>query len=189
MLCENASIADNQQERVPKDPHNLRYYLAGFTDGDGCFSVTIHRSKYRKIGWNINPLFQVYQHKTNPFVLNLLKDEFGVGYISNKGGNPLCSVYCVDRISDLIDVIIPFYREYKLIGKKYVDFCTFALIVEGIANKKHLNPQGFVELAKHAFSMNTKGKGRKYTLDEIIRGVMEQSSETKRQTVQLALCR
>ena len=116
MFSENASSADNQQERVPKDIENLKYYLAGFTDGEGCFSVTIHRSSYRKFGWNINPLFQVYQHKDNSFVLYLMLSVFETGYVSKKGGNPLCNVYCIDKISDLLDVVIPFFDEYNLIG-------------------------------------------------------------------------
>lgn len=125
---------------MSKDPIHLRYYLAGFTDGDGCFSVTIHKSKFRKIGWNINPLFQIYQHKNNSYILYLFKKIFDVGYVSKKGGNPLCNVYCVDKISDLVDVIILFYQEYLLIGKKYNDFVNFSKIVLGIRNRSHLIP-------------------------------------------------
>ncbi len=40
MLSENVSSADNQQERVPRDVEDLKWYLAGFVDGEGCFSVT-----------------------------------------------------------------------------------------------------------------------------------------------------
>ncbi len=65
ILTYNASSADNQQERVPKNIDNLKYYLAGFTDGEGSFSVTICKSKYAKLRWKIDPLFQVYQHKDN----------------------------------------------------------------------------------------------------------------------------
>lgn len=182
MVSENVSSADNQQERVSKDPKHLRYYLAGFTDGDGCFSVTVHKSKFRKIGWNINPLFQIYQHKNNSYILYLFKKIFGVGYVSKKGGNPLCNVYCVDKISDLVNVSIPFYQEYLLIGKKHNDFVNFSKIVFGIRDKSHLIPEGFIELASYAFEMNTKGKGRKYTLNEVKNSVLAQSSETKRQT-------
>ncbi len=58
-ISDKALSAGNQQERLPKNSENLRYYLAGFVDGEGSFSVTIHRHPTR-FGWVIDPIFQVY---------------------------------------------------------------------------------------------------------------------------------
>lgn len=183
MFSENVSSAGNQQERALLSESNLGYYIAGFVDGDGCFSVTIHKSKYRKLGWNINPLFQVYQHKDNSEILKVIKNAFKCGYISEKGGNPLCHVYCVDRISDLILYVIPFFQKYALISNKRHDFDYFTEIVMGISKSMHLDADGFIELSKKAFKMNRGGKYRKYKLDEIIPTIsLRQSSEAKRQT-------
>ena len=108
ILTYNASSADNQQERVPKNIDNLKYYLAGFADGEGSFSVTICKSKYAKLRWKIDPLFQVYQHKDNSRILHVFKDVFECGYVSEKGGNPSCHVYCIDSIRDLLGKAIPY---------------------------------------------------------------------------------
>jgi hypothetical protein len=181
VFSENVSRADNQQERVPKDVENLKYYLAGFVDGEGCFSVTICKNKYTSLRWKMDPLFQVYQHKDNSRVLYIFKDVFNCGYVSKKGGNPSCYVYCVDRISDILDRVIPFFDKYHLVGEKYNNFLLFKQIVIGISHKEHLSKEGFIRLARTAFQMNRNGKYRRNSLSLIIKS-LGQSSETKSQT-------
>lgn len=173
--------ADNQQERLPENVENLKWYLTGFIDGEGCFSIAIRKSKFSRIGWTMNPLFQVYQHKDNDHVLYVCKDVIGCGYISHKGGNPLCTTYCVDRTSDLTDKVIPFFDKYFLLGEKYNNFLLFKEIVIGVAKKEHLDSKGFLHLAKLAFQMNKHGMHRKITLVEI-QNSLTKSSETIRQT-------
>ena len=45
---ENASSADNQQERP-----NIEGWIVGFTDGEGCFSVSIVKNKSMTLGWQV----------------------------------------------------------------------------------------------------------------------------------------
>lgn len=181
ILTYNASSdSDYQQERVPKNLDNLKYYLTGFVDGEGCFSVAICKSKYAKLRWKIDPLFQVYQHKDNSKILHIFKDVFKCGYVSEKGGNPVCHVYCVDKIHDLLEIIIPFFERYPLMGEKHDNFLLFKEIVLGISLGKHLIREGFIELANLAFKMNHSGKYRKNSLESIINS-LGQSSETLRQ--------
>src|SRR5688572_22409020 len=65
MGSENPTGGDNQQEtasaQVPLHPD----WVCGFVDGEGCFSVSIHRNPYvrRTRGWQINAVFQVSQHR------------------------------------------------------------------------------------------------------------------------------
>jgi len=176
--------ADNQQERVPTNKEFLNYYLAGFVDGEGCFSVTICKSRFAHLRWKIDPLFQVYQHKDNSTILYIFKEVLGCGYVSEKGGNPSCYVYCVDKISEILGVVVPFFEKYQLIGEKYENFLLFKTIVLGIQEGKHRFKEGFIELAEIAFKMNRNGKYRKHSLVEIISS-LEQSSETTRQIRQL----
>ena len=180
MSSENVPSADNQQERLLLSVDDLRWYISGFVDGDGCFTVSIHKSKYLKLGWNINPLFQVYQHKDNSKILSVIKDEFGCGNISKKGGNPLCNVYCIDKVHDLINIVIPYFEKYPLQSNKNNDFLIFKKIVIGVSKQLHLNPEGFIELVKLAFKMNRNGKYRKNSLETIVSSI-EESPEAKRQ--------
>ena len=177
MITENVLSADNQQERVPKNIEYLKYYLTGFADGEGCFSIAISRHKCAKFGWKIDPLFQVYQHKDNSYVLFLYKEILQCGYVSTKGGNPSCYVYCVDKIQTLINVVIPFFESYPLIGEKYQNFLLFKQIVLGLSKKEQSTIHGFIRLAKLAFQMNRNGKYRKHTFEFIVSS-LKQSSET-----------
>lgn len=164
---ENVSSADNQQERLLESPF-LPYYLAGFTDGEGCFSVTICKHKCARFGWKIDPLFQVYQHKDNSSILHIFKEVFGCGYVSKKGGNPLCHVFCVDSIRDLTKFVIPFFEKYPLIGEKYLNFILFKEIVFGLKKKYHFTKKGFIDLAEIAYQMNKGGRYRKRSLEKIV---------------------
>lgn len=179
MITKNVVATDDQQERVPKDRENLNYYLAGFVDGEGTFTVTIHRV-HTKFGWTIDPFFQVYQHKDNSFVLFLFKEVFSCGYVSEKGGNPSCFVYCVDRIGDIRSTVIPFFEKYPLIGHKYDNFLLFKEIVHRLSEKMHFTKQGFIDIARLCFKMNRNGYYRKNSLETIISSLEEQSSETMR---------
>ena len=181
MFCDNSSSADNQQERLLPSDDNLKWYLSGFTDGEGCFSVAICRHASAPFGWKIDPLFQVYQHKYNSRILYIFRDVLHFGYVSLKGGNPSCFVYCVDRISALINTVIPFFEQYPLLGEKYQNFLLFKEIVRGLAKKEHLSIEGFTRLTKLAYQMNHNGKYRKNPMEYVLFQVKE-SSEAKRQT-------
>lgn len=178
-ISDNTLSAGNQQERVPKNRDNLHYYLTGFVDGEGSFSVTIHRHPAR-FGWVIDPMFQVYQHKDNAFILYIFKKTFQCGYVSEKGGNPSCYIYCVDNIKHLKDIIIPFFERYPLIGEKYKNFSLFKEIVLRLSERKHFTKEGFIEIVKLCFKMNRNGRYRRNSLKTILMS-LEQSSETIRQ--------
>lgn len=183
-FSENESSAGNQQERVinPIRDEGLKYYLAGFTDGEGSFSVSICKHPKARFRWKIDPHFQVYQHKDNARVLYLFPKVLACGYISKKGGNPSCYMYCVDNLRDLKTLVIPFFEKYPLLGEKYRNFRLFSLIVDGLLQGTHKTPEGFIQLAKIAFQMNRNGKYRKNKLTDIIKD-LRLSSETTRQTL------
>lgn len=185
MLSENVSSADNQQERVlSSTSENLKWYLAGFADGEGCFSVAVCKHKCAKWGWKIDPLFQVYQHKDNSKVLYVYKEILGCGYVSEKGGNPVCFVYCVDKLSDIMYRVVPFFEQYPLIGEKYLNFLLFKEICEGLFLGTHRDIFGFKHLVELAFRMNGNGRFRRNSKEHIFSN-LEQSSEAKRQTPSL----
>ena len=57
---ENASGADNQQERLHKIPLEIGHYLAGFADGEGSFNISIvKRQSDCKNVWKIAASFNI----------------------------------------------------------------------------------------------------------------------------------
>jgi len=175
---DNVTGGDNQQEtvkpRLELDPH----WVVGFVDGEGCFSVSVHRNPrfaIRTNGWQLRPVFQVYQHERHRAVLVGLIRFFGSGRIRSKGPNSQVLTYAVDSMRDQRERIIPFFEHHPLVVKR-ADFEKFAAVVQLLTKKEHFTPEGFERAVRLAYGMNADGKQRSRTLSEVLTG----SSETAR---------
>jgi hypothetical protein len=74
-----------------KDPSYL-YFLGGFVEGEGSNSVSVTIHKNFKYGVNIQPVFNVSQHKNGLDIL--YKDLFGdAGSVVEKSGSTDIYVY------------------------------------------------------------------------------------------------
>ena len=101
---------------------------------------------------------------------------FGCGRITSKGPESTvmtCSVY---RRRDLESAIVPFFERHSLVSRKREDFAKFAEIVRLMQTDAHRTPEGFRRIVELAFSMNQRGKQRRYRLEE----VLAEPSETAR---------
>lgn len=161
----------------------LHYYLAGFVDGEGSFSVAIIKHPNQILGWMINPCFQVYQHEKNRYILELFQIVFKTGKIYRKSGIHPVLNFSIDSRRNLIEKVIPFFDKYPLIVKKST-YQTFKSILMAMENKEHLQIEGFKKIVNLAYSMNQQGKGRKYTKEFIFSTLptnnIQESSETIR---------
>jgi hypothetical protein len=178
MGSENPTSADNQQE-TPRSTLVLDpLWVVGFVDGEGCFSVSVHRNGMirRTGGWQLLPVFHVYQHERHRAVLEALRDFFGCGRIRGKGPNSRVLTFAVDGIRTLENSVLPFFEQNQPVVKAS-DFAAFATIVRAMRGKEHLTEAGFERLVRVAYGMNAEGKQRSRSMDEILRG----SSETARQ--------
>ena len=152
--------------------------VVGFTDGEGCFSVSIHRNDLARptAGWHVQPTFQVSQHRDHSNVLYELQSFFGCGSVRHKGARSTVEVYVVHSTIQLVERIIPFFEEHELRIKRD-DFEKFADIVRSIRSRSHHRPEEFDRIVKLAYSMNARGKQRKRSIEDILLG----SSETVRE--------
>ena len=167
--------------------HLLAYYLAGFVDGEGTFSVAIIRHPSQRLGWMINPVFQVYQHEKHRDILDLFQEYFGTGSIYRKSGTHPVLTFSIDARRSILERVIPFFERYPLVVKEK-EFQRFRQIVEAMEQKKHWNIQGFKRIVSLAYEMNQQGKGRKYTKEYIFSTLPKEwyeSSETTRRIRQL----
>ncbi len=164
---------DNQQERMLTSE-----YLAGFIDGEGCFSVSIHPNPNAKFWWIIDPDFTINQHKQSQDFLKRIQKFLGCGKIYEK--SPLKSnvlTFTVYSRRTIFEKIIPFLDKHPPISSKRNDYLKFRDIVIRMQNKEHHTLEGFHRIVKIAFSMNAVGKQRGYNLEQ----VLTSSSETARQ--------
>lgn len=177
MSSDNPVGADNQQETERfsgLDP----WWLVGFVDGEGCFSVSIHKNKLAKPtnGWHIQPTFQISQHSSKRDVLESIQLFFGTGSVRSKGPNSAVDVYVVHSTRELLRTVIPFFETHPL-RVKQGDFKAFARITRAVRQRAHHRPEIFELLVRLAYSMNENGKQRRRPIEAILSG----SSETVRQ--------
>jgi hypothetical protein len=150
---------NSQQERL-----NIENWIVGFTDGEGCFSVSMFRNKTTKHGWQVFPEFVITQGKKSLSALELFERYFKCGkiYVNKRYDNHKENLYryCVRSLKDLNEKIIPFFKRNKLITAKQNDFEIFAQIVEILNEKKHFSPKGLGLIAKKIEKMNQKKKSQ-----------------------------
>src|SRR2546421_10950357 len=110
MSSDNPTGADNQQETAESLELDAQW-VVGFVDGEGCFSVSIHRNPHiRSTGnWQMQPVFQVYQHHAHRVVLEAMIGFFGCGTVRAKGPKSSVMTYVVERRADLEQRVIPFF--------------------------------------------------------------------------------
>jgi len=160
--------ADNQQERLIKIG-----WVIGFVDGEGCFSIGFIRQPDRsgrkgyKTGYQVAHELAVTQGESSLECLRELKDFFKVGMvvINRRCDNHKEHLYryVVRRREDLLNVIIPFFRDYPLRTNKRSDFEKFKKCVELVRDGRHFSRKGLIRIAAIAQTMNRK-KNRAYLI-------------------------
>lgn len=132
------------------------WWLAGFTDAEGCFSVVIFKSPTSKYGFAVKLSFILTQHTRDEYLIKSLVEYFGCGHISlDKRGT---IEFKVTSFSSIKNVIIPFFIKYPLQGKKRLDFDFFNEVVKLMEKKEHLTQEGLSKIEKIKNGMNTKRK-------------------------------
>lgn len=168
MIGENPFGADNQQGR-PRGQITADY-IAGFVDGEGCFSVSIYPHPTVRYGarFQIQPVFQVYQDRANIEIIEKIRDFFGCGTITSKGPNSSVMTFSIHCRQLLESVVIPFFDAFPLASRKQEDFLKFREIVLAMQLKHHRTSAGFRRIVELAFSMNQRGKQRKYRMEDLL---------------------
>lgn len=120
---DNVVSADNQQERL--NP----WWIVGFVDGEGCFSVSTFKNSTCKSGYQTLFEFVVTQGEKSRSALEAIKIYFGYGniYVNRRYDNHKYNLlrYCVRRQEDLRNKIVPFFRKYRLQTTKLQQFEKF----------------------------------------------------------------
>ena len=160
------TTADNQQERL-----RLQGWIVGFTDGEGCFSISIFKNKTTKRGYQIFPEFVITQGEKSKKSLEIFQKFFNCGniYINRRHDNHKEHIYryCVRSIEDLRDIIIPFFEKHTLKTEKATDFKLFSKAVQIISAGQHLTQNGFNRIIQLKSQSNRKIL-RDYTSDPAI---------------------
>ena len=150
---ENVRGAENQQERLWHCG-----WIAGFVDGEGCFSCPIFRNRTMVLRWQVQPSFVVVQSASSRDVLEDMARFFGCGHVTvnRRHDNHREDLFrfTVSRLADLRDTIVPFFQEHRLRTSKRENFDKFAAIIELMGERKHLTKEGIIQIAEIAQTMN-----------------------------------
>ena len=120
---DNVPSLDNQQERL--DP----WWIVGFVDGEGCFSVSTFKNRTTRSNYQTLFEFVVTQGERSKSALEAIQNYFGCGniYINRRYDNHNYNLlrYCVRKQDDLRNKIIPFFQKYQFHTTKREQFEKF----------------------------------------------------------------
>src|SRR5205807_1445906 len=121
---------------------NLASYISGFVDGEGCFCVSFQPSRRHRFGWEVRPSFSVSQNADRAQLLYVLQERWECGFIRPDRSDKTLK-YEVRTIRDLVEKVLPHFRESPLLSTKQQDVERFAVICEAIHQGQHLIGEGF----------------------------------------------
>ena len=126
-------------------------WITGLVDAEGCFRVSITKNKNYKLGWEIEPRFQLNLHVRDQALLEGIKNSLRVGQIYKHG--PQSIQFVVTSRKDL-GVCIKFFLKYKLQTQKRADCELWIQVCEIIERCEHLSLEGLRQIVAIRASMN-----------------------------------
>jgi len=110
-----ASFLDSTPSNLNLDNGSLSpWFITGFTDAEGCFSVSITKSNNTKIGWRVRLFCDITLHKKDQVLLEQIKNFYAVGNVYDIAENKI--QYRVSSTQEL-KVIREFFNKYPLRSK------------------------------------------------------------------------
>lgn len=161
------------------------YFLGGFVEGSNSISVTVNKNF--KYGINLQPVFNVSQHKNGLDILYSFKLLFeGAGSVVEKSGSPDIYVYTLKGYKQIIKYVIPFLETYvQPFSCKKEEYAIFKEVVMLSSEGKQRNKEDLIELVKLSYKLQGKGKTRKRELSDILRIVEDKDSFFNKEEITL----
>ena len=140
-------------------------YIAGFTDGEGSFNVSIKKRYDYNQKWKIIASFNISQK--DRVILAWIKKILRCGTLRERKDGVV--YYEVTNIKSLHENIIPFFNKYGFISAyKKTNFSIFKQIVNLMISNDHLNDEGFKKIIELRETLNEgRGRKRKYSYKDI----------------------
>lgn len=111
-------------------------WVAGFTSAEGSFIVKVRKSSAYKTGYSVYLVYQLTQHSRDEKLMRSSIEYFKCGniYKDRDAFN-----FCVTKISDIVNIIIPFFQKYPIQGVKGLDFKDFCQVAKMMKDGIHLS--------------------------------------------------
>nr|ATI20236.1 LAGLIDADG endonuclease [Juglanconis oblonga]ATI20395.1 LAGLIDADG endonuclease [Juglanconis oblonga] len=138
---------------VGPKPSNLSpWFITGFTDAEGCFSITVYKDSTRPLGWRVCAEFLIGLHKRDVDLLREIQAHLGgIGRI----GKFAKDAYAlrVNTIGQMLN-IIDHFDKYPLISQKHADYLLWREIIIMMQRKEHITEEGLLTILSLRASLN-----------------------------------
>ncbi len=153
-----APLGKEQIRRKKLNP----YYVAGFIDGEGSFSVGIGKQREAKPGYELRASFEIELRADDQEILERILVTVGCGRIydlsyDRYGWYPHAK-YKISNRRDLTEHLFPLLDRYPLQAKKAEVYELFKKVVMMAENKEHLTKKGFNKIIQLRGEMRKRGK-------------------------------
>lgn len=111
------------------------WFVTGLTEAEGVFNVIMYldsRTKSKSPIKRFRVSFAIAMKNEDKLLVELFK-YFGCGNISKKKNG--MTVYTIQDISSLMNIVIPHFSKYPLQGTKHLDYLDFSKIIDIMFNK------------------------------------------------------
>ena len=130
------------------------YWLAGFTQADGCFHISVVKSKTHKTGFSVRLEFFLKQNDVVP--LKLLYDTVKMGNLSQYS----TGIWCYKSTGfKTAHFLINYFDAFNVFAGKYVSYLKFRKVYIKITKGQHLENKGIIKIK----SIATKGSSETST--------------------------
>jgi hypothetical protein len=166
--------------KVKEIPNSIGYYLAGFADGEGSFTLSFRRRKDYRMPWKISLCFNVLQ--CDKVILALFKQHLRCGTLRDISNGVW--YYEVNNLNTIMKNVIPFFMTFGFLSaKKKREFAKVKKLAVILNNEEHLTEEGLKKILNIRKDMNDSEAGRyKYSETDILDWMkLGKSSETTRQ--------
>lgn len=154
-------IGKEQIQRKKLEPD----YVAGFIDGEGCFSISVGKHKSLKRRMEIRPEFEIELRNDDREILERILVTIGCGRIYDlaydRYGWQAHVKYKIGGRKDMIKYLFPFLDSHPLQAKKKKAYKLFKKIVLMMDKKEHLTDKGFKKILLLRDQIRTDGKKSK----------------------------
>jgi len=124
-------------------------WLAGFTDGEGCFYIGIFDSKKYKLGAVVQLCFSISQHSRDANLIGNIINTLGCGRLKERQKKSSVE-FVVTSLWEIVEKIVPFFDKYPLCkeGLKMLDYVDFCKVVQLLKEDAHLTEEGLNKIRK-----------------------------------------
>ena len=138
------------ETKVTPDPE----WFAGFASAESCFLVNIKKSSSNSCGYQVWLIFTLTQHKRDEKLMKSFESYLGCGILETTSREVVN--LNVRKLSDILTLIIPFFKEHRILGEKAKDFEDWCKVANLMSEGKHLTLEGVEVIQKIKGGMNTK---------------------------------